>query len=287
MYRNPYYEPYLKTDELEHYGVKGMRWGVRKEDETSSRSSSGSSNRRLFSTESRSAANVSRSLENGQSNYVDRDRLAAAYSVVESLAAKYFRQKQHELNKKAETWHNNSINDLTGEKGDALWNECYERAVKDLKPSQESTILLAAYAALKQYGVENMFDVELSKSNGKYSLRVIHRGTGKSFSDVYSAYIYARKTGGVPTREKNVTGTASVTVHKDKPVSGKASREDYGSSDNTAIKHVLNEATRRKELEKRKSTVDSGDAAITSAFKSLNEKREKNRKSSASKKKRS
>lgn len=33
---NPYYEPYwLNSDELEHYGVKGMKWGIRKDPERS------------------------------------------------------------------------------------------------------------------------------------------------------------------------------------------------------------------------------------------------------------
>lgn len=38
---NPYYEPYwLNDEELEHYGVKGMRWGVVNEDKPASRGSS-------------------------------------------------------------------------------------------------------------------------------------------------------------------------------------------------------------------------------------------------------
>lgn len=36
MSGNPYYQPYWAENELEHYGVKGMRWGVRKKEDDNS-----------------------------------------------------------------------------------------------------------------------------------------------------------------------------------------------------------------------------------------------------------
>lgn len=245
MRSNPYYQPYWdnrgksehttppplkKLDsELQHYGVLGMKWGVRNyQNEDGTLTMLGKlhyKDGRIMSNETMSkwASFVKEYLESSSGVYKNND-LKHAYSQyetwVESMASLY----REEYKKKA--WE---IYDVTGDdsvfgNGSLKWDEqFYNRAyqeanqflAKDLNDDQKAAFI--AYSALKDAGIADQFNIEVNKS----AILFIHIKTGTVFKTLKSAQEYA-KTIGRTQREKNVQSKGvSVKVDKSKSVSSK------------------------------------------------------------------
>lgn len=208
MYGSPYYKPYwLKDNELEHYGVKGMKWGIRKDEETPSKNSK----KALFSLEKSSGT-----------TYVPNDKLKAAYLRYEQAAKNNYNRILLEK-RLADPKYSDPV---TVSDSEPMWKQAYAEASKNLKLDDESRALLAAYAALEDAMIAKYFDVGFKTINGKKQLICIHRETRKQFTTISAAIAYM-KSAGARTREKNVESekAVSVKVNKNKSAGNKNSMD--------------------------------------------------------------
>lgn len=207
---------------LEHYGVKGMKWGVRKEDEKRSES-----------------------LTNKKSKYLPNDyntyshaQAERLYNTFEANVQKRMKNKLDELNKKASSFGNHNANQLTPKQYDALWKESYEEAVANEASvmTAEQQAMLAAYYALVNAGLSDHFDVVSYKQKGKLKMGFKHRESGKVFYTMASARAYQNSAGG-RTREKNVQGEpVAIKVNKSKSAGGSSS--GYNDVPNAYLKDL-------------------------------------------------
>lgn len=225
---NGFYQPYW-SEELEHYGVKGMRWGVRKEDEKTSTSKSSKS---VFNSD-----NIS---------IVRNDNIASTYKVFMQKAQDHFKTEQTKLNLLAKRKNDPSINDLRGEKAEKLWNDSYRYAAEQMADEDFDADLYLAimtiYHQMEMQGLTNDFTVDVQGGKGSAKAILTHKETGKTFTSIPAAKSflnsYKLKNSG---REKNIQGKA-VSVKKGNKVSSKPVGES-GSSKTYAAQLALRKKT--------------------------------------------
>lgn len=215
---------------LEHYGVKGMKWGVRKEYESSSTKRSSILDKRADDSKSNHKENFQKVTP---FSYV---QLRETYNTFESLAKDKMDKKIKLLNLEAVQKNDNTINDTTGAKGNALWAESYREALNDMDLDLKSRMALTAYAALVEAGIDKDFVVVLVKRNGRQGYAYQHRISGQIFYTLGSARQYMR-TVGSRTREKNVKGEP-VAIKVDKSKSTGGSSSGYNDVPNAYLKDI-------------------------------------------------
>lgn len=211
---------------LEHYGVLGMKWGVRKEDEKRNTSSKNAK---------------SKYLPHDYSTY-SHEQAERLYTIFEAYTQQRMEKKLNELNKKATgLFGNPNANQLTPEQRDALWKEAYEETVANEGSvmTAEQQAMLAAYYALVNAGLSDYFDVVSYKQKGKLKMGFKHRDSGKVFYTMASARAY-QNSAGSRTREKNVKGEpVAIKVNKDKSARGSSSGSSgYNYVSNTLLKDI-------------------------------------------------
>lgn len=135
------------TDYLEHYGVKGMKWGVRKDEDASY---------------SRTASTKSK---NNIERVATRNDLAALHNNIESSAQAHFKKRETEMRLSA--YQKGQAFDLTGEPANKLWEESYREAVNTYAADDTTKILLVGYELLRKEGISRYFNVGIGKINGK------------------------------------------------------------------------------------------------------------------------
>lgn len=211
---------------LEHYGVKGMKWGVRKEDEKRNTSSRN---------------NKSKYLPHDYNTY-SHSNAEKLYNTFQAMASANMEQKLNKLNKESVSlFGNHHANQLTSEQYNALWKESYEEAVAsdNNKLTAEEQAMLAAYTALVNAGLSDYFDVVSYKQKGKLKMGFKHRDSGKVFYTMASARAY-QNSAGSRTRQKNVKGEpVSIKVNKDKSARGSSSGSSgYNYVPNALLKDI-------------------------------------------------
>lgn len=154
MYGNPYYEPYrgYNQEYLEHYGVKGMKWGVRKDPERS-----GATSRRGTKAKADLAARTKRSHEilKEQVSYpYDNKSMQYAVDVFNYRAKQYYWDKKGwDIDKQTGEYIGNKEEDTK------LMQEAYDKAAESYTELERE--LLAMYIMLKQLGMTKRFSVVL------------------------------------------------------------------------------------------------------------------------------
>lgn len=246
-------------DYLEHYGVKGMKWGVRKEEETSSMMRS-----------QRPTSKLRASIAKGDSDidvtgYISGNKARASYLIIEELAKTKVENRLQAIRKADSILGTTAYQSLTNDQVDSMFNDAYNSVLSELDLSEDQTVALIGYGLLEQYGLSSYFDIVLGSKNGKKVVVYLDKDTFEPFYsiDECSAHVRA-KTGkigilGGRSRSKNVTGNA-VRVKKGRRVSSSPSLPD-GSANISAMKTNA----------KQKKTLDAGrkiiDTALKDAFK--------------------
>lgn len=214
-----------------------MKCGVRKEDEKT-----GNKNWNKF-LESKSSGSVS---------YLPHDNAKAAYAKYQAIAAFNAKKAFVMMDAEVNVYNNNVIFNYTN-KQDKIWVNAYRDAVKEMDLSPEAQATLAVYAALVQYGIENIFDVAMVTRNGKKTYAYRHRETGDLLYTIGDAKAYTKREGR-RSREKNSQGEAvKVKVNKNK--SGGKKPVGYSEISNGTLKEVGKSFKQDKIIKDVKSTM--------------------------------
>lgn len=244
-----FYQPYwTQPDELEHFGVKGMKWGVRKEEDRSSAS-------RMISEK------MTNSLKDGTHDYPNAN-LRDAYTIYETVSQANFKQIYNKAIKKK------GNNNFTPEENEAMWQQAYQQAADELLEniSVDQRLALVAYAALEQKGIAQYFDVSITENNGKKNVLLVYKYTGESFTSVSAAFAFIKRLKLSGTmRYKMVDEDATpVKVKKRTAIGGGPINEDAPSQS------FFNSAQKVKDLRKASNDiVSAGETMISSIFKKV------------------
>lgn len=233
MNGNPYYKPYwLNDDELEHHGIKGQRWGVRRyQNEDGSLTTAG---KKRYNESEKTYISTT---------VISSQRLGAAWETYEAMGERYAKRALDVTRKVAYVTGIPQINSLTGDVKDAMWNASNMAALNDIENDQVKE-LLGIYVILQAYGLEGAFSLRIyNASDGSRKLKFVHNDTGKQFDSISAAKSWFN-IHGTKQREKNVTGApVSIKVNKDKPVVGGPSQSIPSGS------KVLTDAADKKKKE--------------------------------------
>lgn len=181
---------------LEHYGVKGMKWGVRKE----------------YDPHPRKTTNIkpdSKSTKAASSDYIvqpfDNSTLRRAYDSYLSAGKQNFDYLQE--------W---------GEADDSKWDEAYAKAAEGFNDLERA--MLVAYQMLVKYGLTARFSVCLSGKPTDKNPTIGFYDNKKNEPVATLQECIARNSGAdTKTREKNVKGKpVAIKVNKSKSA-GKSS----------------------------------------------------------------
>lgn len=161
------------------------------------------------------------------------------YTTIENYAQQRMKKKLDKLNKEAASLFGNpNANQLTPEQRDALWKESYEETIANEGKllTDEQKVLLAAYYALVNAGLEDYFDVASREENGKLKVVFKHRKSGHICYTLAEARGYQNRVGS-RTREKNVKGEP-VAIKVDKSKSAGGSSSGYNDVPNALLKDI-------------------------------------------------
>lgn len=168
---------------LQHYGVKGMKWGVRKDEDTTSSSRMPSGNW-----------------------YLDNDNLSRTYQTFKSVANNYFNTESRKSKP------------LFGKKktDDEIREEAYQYAASQLSSGDfdqmDTLAIMALYDEFERQGLSQQFTMKISAKDGQPRAYLTHKRTGRTFGSFAAAKAYM-KSEGARQREKNVQGEA-VSIKK-------------------------------------------------------------------------
>lgn len=200
------HEFYPYTNYLEHYGVKGMRWGVRKDED-----SNGSRNLKRITSKDLT-----------RDGTIDKKALDTAYEIYSYNASNIYKRITNKRRMDAyitgEEYH-----EPYGEEANAIWQQAYAEAAEGL--NVESLELLTLYTILENAGIAQYFTIASKTSNGKKSYSFVHTKTGKSFNTVSAAKAYVKSEGSL-SRKRNVKGKP-VSVKKGKKISSTSVKPGY------------------------------------------------------------
>lgn len=186
-------------DELQHYGVKGMRWGVRHDYEPTGTHRSTKSQSQ---SKSKLTINIGSALSNaslqGVLGYVSPEALANTYDTFE-LTASYYAKKRLANPKYANSVSNSQ-----------LWTDVYSDILKDKIFTDETFAYMTLYDQLVKAGLEKYFFLGSKINDGKKELVLIETKTGKVFPTLSAAKAYAIK-------QKLISGSRSKNVDEEKP----------------------------------------------------------------------
>lgn len=229
MYVNPYYEPYwLQHDDdsesLEHYGVIGMKWGIRRFQDKDGKLTDAGKVRYTKVLDPSAGVVPNKNLKLAYSVYeADVQKRAKLITKAYDIAVGTAEEHGYDplkfagdatgvyLSKIPE-----SINDMQ-----PIFRVAEDRAFKALygNMDEDKQLIFLAYKALVDAGIEDYFDVGIQTENGKKVLFYRHVRTGDISKTIGDAKMYM-KTLGVKQREKNVQGDpVTIKVNKNKSVS--------------------------------------------------------------------
>lgn len=230
----------VSDSELEHYGVLGMKWGVRNyqnEDGTLT-----------------SAGKIRYSSSNSITGYIPNKNLKVSHALYEVKALKNadnilkiwtaaFGNPTRGRLKAAEDLTGIHLEKLpeTAKDMEPVWDLAYSKAAKELygNTNEKQRAAMIAYEALVQAGIEDHFDIGFESNNGKESVVFIHTDSGAICRTISEARAYMKSVGR-KSREKNVQGEPiSVKVNKNKSTGSKP------VSDVTVSKNILQEITKK------------------------------------------
>lgn len=245
---------------LQHYGVLGMKWGVRKDD---------NSGGQLRAT--RMPPQAIKSLQSKDihvEGFYSNASIKVSWLSMEALTKIEFQKREQMLNELAITFGNNTINDLTGARRDAMWKGCYDAVLKDAGVDEKQALMLYVYGLLEQAGVADQFHITLAKKNGKDVVILMDVDTLKPYYTVQDAINHVRQktnsfnpgaSRSTRGREKNAQGEAVfVKVDKTKSQSGKNKTPVGGdSSAGIGISNM------------RKQTIEKGQAKVNELMQSI------------------
>lgn len=166
MYGNPYYEPYqgYNQEYLEHYGVKGMKWGVRHDDKPTGsglkrRGKGDTGTRKRSRTSSETMAKMTKRshdiLKEQMSYPYDNADMQYALDVYDYKARYiYDSQKGWDVDPKTGEWVGS-----TKEEDAKLMEDAYAQVAETYTDLERA--MLAMYVMLKQWGMTDRFSVVL------------------------------------------------------------------------------------------------------------------------------
>lgn len=228
MNQNPFYSPYWlqhnggsSDSELEHYGVLGMKWGVRNyQNEDGSLTAAGkirySSNNSITGIISNAGLKASHDI------YESRAQKIADNILRLWMVAQHYPEERHSLTEEMTGIHLDKIPESIKDM-QPVWEVAYKQAAEELFGNMDAKkrAAMIAYEALVEAGIADYFDIGFESNNGKESIVFIHTDSGTICKTIGEAKQYM-KTNGRRSREKNVQSKpASVTVNKNKSVSSK------------------------------------------------------------------
>lgn len=220
----------LYTDYLEHYGVKGMKWGVRKDPDES---------------DSKSVQDFS----------ISNERSHTAYLIYEEMARQNYKKQESNIKKVSLAF--GTPFSIEPDMSNRMWETAYkvaaEQALDGLGPEEQ--LILITQAALEQAGIGTEFNISVSSKNGKQRIVLTHVKTGDEVYSVQSAISYMRLK--FPTQRKRdiPSGTAPVQVKKGRSVGGVPQQ-------NIAAPSLAESLRKQKRAE---GLADSMNTAITNA----------------------
>lgn len=215
---------------LEHYGVKGMKWGVRKEYEPSPRKTA--SNK----TDHKNTGSPRKSeKKNGSGNTIyqtfSNSTLQNAYESYLSAGKQNFDYLQE--------W---------GKADDSKWDEAYAKAAEGFSDLERA--MMVAYQMLVKYNLTGRFEVCLKgKANDKNPTICFY--DNQQFESVDTlAECRARARTSARRREKNVQGEpVAIKVNKGKSTGGKP------SASTTVSNSTIQSINRAKQTDQMVNTV--------------------------------
>lgn len=216
---------------LEHYGVKGMKWGVRKEYEPVSRKNAGNK-----SSHKETGIPISKKENNKTSQGytyrpIDNSKLKKAYENYLSAGKLYFDNLQE--------W---------GKADDSKWDEAYAKAAEGYSDLRRAEIV--AYQMLVKYNLTGRFSVCVGKKTIGGTPKICFYDNEKFEVVDTLAECRARARTSSRRREKNVQGEpVAIKVNKSKSTGGKP------AASTTVPNSTIQSINRAKQTEKMVNTV--------------------------------